>query len=62
MPVPLGPPGGWGSFTQAPGASQDLGYTSGISGGVGPSTGPFASHNDDDKANTDQYFRGDDCL
>ena len=43
MPIPLGPPGGWGSFAQALGPSQDPGYASSTSGGAGPSTGPFVT-------------------
>ena len=60
MPVLPGPPGSWGSFTQAPGPSQDPGYTPGTSGGAGPSTSPFAGDDDDDNDDTDQYIRGDD--
>nr|POF09304.1 hypothetical protein CFP56_28248 [Quercus suber] len=48
MPLPPSPPGGWGSFAQAQGPSQDPGYTPETSGGVGPSTSPFVGENDDD--------------
>nr|POF10703.1 hypothetical protein CFP56_46138 [Quercus suber] len=54
MPVPLGPLGGWGSFAQAPGSSQGLGYTLGTSGSAGPSTNPFVGSDDNDGANTIQ--------
>ena len=58
MPVPRGPLGGWGSFAQAQGPSQDIGYAINTSGGTGPSTGPFAGDNDDD--DMDQFIGGDD--
>ena len=52
MPLPPGPLGSWGSFTQAPGPSQDPGYTPGTSSGAGD--------DDDDDDDTDQYIKGDD--
>ena len=58
--VPSSLPGSWGSFTQALGLSQDLGYALGTSGSASPSIGPFAGNNDDDDADTDPYLRGDD--
>ena len=61
VPVPPGLPCGWGSFAQALGPSQDLGYASGTSGGAGPSTGPFVGDDDsDDDVDTNQFIRGDD--
>ena len=62
MPAPLGPLGGWKSFSQTQGPLQDLGYTLGTSGGASPSTVPFTSDHDDDNddANTNQYIRDDD--
>ena len=60
MPVPLGPPGGWGSFAQALGPFQDPRYTPGTSSDAGPYTGPFAGNNDDDNDeddDTDQFIR-----
>ena len=59
MLVPPGPPGSWGSFAQAPGPSQDLGYITGTSGSAGPSIGPFVGDDDDDDDDTDQYISGD---
>ena len=61
VPVPPGLLGGWGSFAQALGPFQDLGYASGISGGASPSTGPFVGDDDsDDDDDTNQFIRGDD--
>ena len=61
VPVPPGLLCGWGSFAQALGPSQDLGYASGTSGGAGPSTGPFVGDDDsDDDVDTNQFIRGDD--
>nr|POE80340.1 hypothetical protein CFP56_14103 [Quercus suber] len=48
MLAPPGLSGGWDSFGQASRPSQDPRYSLGISGGTGPSTGPFAGDNDDD--------------
>ena len=63
MPVPPGPPSGWGSFAQASGPSQDLGYALDTSISAGPSTDPFASNDDsDDDDDTDQFIRGDNSL
>ena len=60
MLVPPSPLGGWCSFAQAPGPSQGLGYAPGISDSAGPSIGPFASSNDSDDSNTDQFIGGED--
>ena len=53
MPVPPSPPGGWGSFAQAPRPSQGPGYTHDSSDDAGPSNGPFV--NDDGGDDTDTH-------
>ena len=57
MPTPLCPLGGWESFAQTQGPSQDLGYILDTSGGVGPSTNSLAGNGGDDDVK--QYFRDD---
>ena len=53
MPVPPGPLGCQGSFTQASGPSYGLVYSPNTLSGAGPSTGPFTGGNDSDDADTD---------
>lgn len=58
--VPLGMPGGKGSFSQALRPSQDPGCTLVTSRDADLSIGPFAGSNDDDDDDIDQFIRGDD--
>ena len=61
MPAPPGPSGGWGSFAQTQGPSQDPRYTPGALGGADPSTNLFiGDDDDDDNDDADQFFRDDD--
>lgn len=58
MLVPSGLVGNSGPYAQAQGPSQDLVYTPCASSGVGPTTGPFTSN--DDNYDADQFIRDDD--
>ena len=60
MLAPPSSPGGWDSFAQTQGPSQDPRYTPGASGGASPSTDPFTGNDDDDNDDADFFFRDDD--